>query len=71
MARGSLDHDLQPGLPNARRSPPRWLGAWAALYDENRHVLTSEEALAERERIRRDDESARTGQGELQLRGAA
>lgn len=71
MARGNRHHDLQPGLPNARRVAPRWQAAWAALYDDARPVLSSEEALAERERMHREFDAERNGQGVLKLRGAA
>ena len=69
--RGSHYRPLVPGLPNARRCAPGLLAAMAALYDDALPVLTHEEALAERERIRREDEAKRSAQGVLQLRGSA
>ena len=69
--RGSHYSPLVPGLPNARRSPPGLLAAMAALYDDSLPILSHEEALAERERIRREDEARRSAQGVLPLRGSA
>ncbi len=71
MPRGNCNSPLVPGLPNARRCAPGLLAAMAALYDDALPVLTHEEALAERERIRCEDEARRSAQGVLPLRGSA
>jgi hypothetical protein len=70
VPRGNYSSPLMPGLPNARRCAPGLLAAMAALYDDTVPVLSHEEALAERERIRREDVAKRSCQGELPLRCA-
>ena len=71
MPRGNHNSPLVQGLPNARRCAPGLLAAMSALYDDTVPILSHEEAIAERERIRQEDIAQRSGQAVLPLRGGA